>query len=140
VRYLIGDRGQAKGVSGGTQRSVKKLPSDPSAVPEARRFASEMLDHLGTDGDIVDKTRLLVTELATNAVMHAHTPIRLTVEPAQPGVRVEVRDNDPDPLEPPCRPDPDAEGGRGLWLGSLLARSWGVNRNDRGKTVWFEVD
>ena len=120
-------------------RAVTKLPNDPSAVPAARRFASQQLMDF-PEADVVDKTRLLVTELATNAVMHARSPIRLTVEPGPDRVRVEVRDDDPRPLDPPHAPDPDATSGRGLWLVSAIACSWGVNRNDRGKTIWFEVD
>jgi len=127
-------------VNGGHERSVTRLPSDPSAVPAARRFASQAVAHLGHHGEVLDKTRLLVTELATNAVMHANSEIRLSVVPDDDKVRVEVRDDDPNPIQPPCRPDPQAEHGRGLWLVAAMANSWGVNRNDKGKTVWFEVD
>jgi anti-sigma regulatory factor (Ser/Thr protein kinase) len=132
--------GKPKGVRGGTPRSVTNLPNAPSAVPQARQFASGILAAIGRGSDTIEKARLLVTELATNAVVHAQTPIRVTVEPVADRVRIEVRDDDPEPLDPPCQPDPSAEVGRGLWLVSLLACSWGVNRNERGKTVWFEVD
>lgn len=118
---------------------VTKLPSDPSAVPAARRFVSQAVIHHGGHGPVLDKSQLLVTELTTNAVVHAHSPIRLSVHSEGDHVRVEVRDDDPRPLEPPCQPDVDAESGRGLWLVSALSCSWGVNRNERGKTVWFEV-
>lgn len=120
-------------------RAVTTLPSDPSAVAAARRFASRTLVDLGRQDEVIDKTKLLVTELTTNAVMHAHSPIRLTVGAVEGRVRVEVRDDDPEPLDSPHRPDPEAESGRGLWMVSALSTSWGVNRNARGKTVWFEV-
>jgi anti-sigma regulatory factor (Ser/Thr protein kinase) len=121
------------------ERAVTKLPSDPSAVPAARRFASQHL--LGFEGrpEVVDKARLLVTELATNAVLHARSPIRLTVESRQDNVRVEVRDDDPRPIPPPLAPAASATSGRGLWLVDALSNDWGVNRNERGKTIWFEV-
>ena len=122
-------------------RAVTKLPSDPSAVPAARRFASQAVVDLGGDEEALDKTKLLVTELTTNAVMHAQSEIRLSVEPVDDDrVRIEVRDDDPSPIAPPCRPDPEATSGRGLWLVSALANAWGINRNARGKTIWFEVD
>jgi anti-sigma regulatory factor (Ser/Thr protein kinase) len=121
-------------------RAVTKLASDASAVPAARRFASQMLIDCGGCDDVVDKTRLLVTELTTNAVVHAHSPIRLTVEPHDDHVRVEVRDDDPCPPPPPREPDADATSGRGLWLVDALANRWGVNHNERGKTIWFEVE
>lgn len=127
-------------MTGADQRAVTKLPGNESAVRAARRFASQTITHHGMHGDVLDKARLLVTELATNAVQHAHSPIRLSVTPRDDMVRVEVRDDDPTPLQPPRRPELDAESGRGLWLVECLSCSWGVNRNEKGKTVWFEVD
>jgi anti-sigma regulatory factor (Ser/Thr protein kinase) len=126
-------------MSYGGERAVTRLPADASAVPAARRFASQALIHQGAHGDLLDRTQLLVTELTTNSVVHAHSPIRLSVFPGPDSVRVEVRDDDPTPLEAPHMPEPDAEGGRGLWLVAALARRWGINGNERGKTVWFEV-
>lgn len=125
---------------GGGEREVTTLPSDPSAVPAARRFVSQAVIDRGGHGPMLDKTQLLVTELTTNAVMHAHSPIRVSVMPEPDHVRVEVRDDDPRPLCAPRRPRPEAESGRGLWLVDALSTTWGINHNERGKTVWFEVD
>ena len=126
---------------GSDERVVTRLPGDPSAVPAARRFAGQAAADYGADPECIDTTKLLVTEVATNAVLHAGSPIRLTVtNDAHDSLRVEVRDDDPTPPPLPEVPDPDATSGRGLWLVSALARRWGVNRNTKGKTVWFEVD
>lgn len=35
--------------------------------------------------------------------------------------------------------DPEEEGGRGLILVRVLARTWGVAERDVGKTVWAEL-
>jgi anti-sigma regulatory factor (Ser/Thr protein kinase) len=121
-------------------REVTKLPAATSAVPAARRFVSQAVIDCGGHGPLLDKTRLLVTELATNAVLHAHSPIRVSVMPGEDHVRVEVRDDDPRPIRAPRPPAPDDESGRGLWLVDALATTWGVNANHLGKTVWFEVD
>src|SRR3954454_16295506 len=99
----------------GGERSVTRLPNDPSAVPTARRFASQAVASYGGNEEVLDKTRLLVTELTTTAVLHAHSAIRLSVEPIDGVMRVEVRDDDPRPLQQPSRPEPDATRGRGLW-------------------------
>jgi anti-sigma regulatory factor (Ser/Thr protein kinase) len=125
---------------GGAQRVVTNLPANPSAVPAARRFAAQAMSHMGIHGETMDRTQLLVTELATNAVQHAHSAIRLSVVPDPGRVRVEVRDDDPSVPPAPRKPDADAEHGRGLWLVSALSERWGVNANDKGKTVWFEVN
>jgi anti-sigma regulatory factor (Ser/Thr protein kinase) len=124
---------------GTADRAVTKLPGTQAAVPAARRFAHDTISARGINGDVLETAELLVTELTTNAVVHAHSPIRVSVLPHDHRIRVEVRDDDPTPLQPPCRPAADAEGGRGLWLVAALASSWGVNRNAKGKTVWFEV-
>ena len=124
-------------MDGGHDRAVTRLPSDPSAVPAARRFTSQAITQSGGHGDLLDKTQLLVTELTTNAVLHARSPIRLSVTPGPDRVRVEVRDDDPRPLAAPSRPDPESLQGRGLWLVDAIATSWGVNSNEKGKTVWF---
>jgi anti-sigma regulatory factor (Ser/Thr protein kinase) len=116
-----------------------KLAGTAAAVPAARRFASDTMIEQGIEVDVRETAELLVTELTTNAVIHAHSPIRVSVLPHDHCVRVEVRDDEPMPLQPPCRPAADAEHGRGLWLVASLASSWGINRNEKGKTVWFEV-
>ena len=71
--------------------------------------------------------------------LHARTELVLRVELREDLLHLAVRDGSPqllrlvtDPV-----PDPEAEGGRGLWLVEQLARAWGVNRHpDGGKVVW----
>ena len=89
------------------------------------------------DNTLVDRAVLLVGELVTNAVVHARTDLRLRVELRGDLLHLAVRDGSPWQLRPATIPDPEAEGGRGLWLVDQLARSWGVNRHpDGGKVVW----
>ena len=116
-----------------------KLPPRPSSVPAARHFADAALAAIGVGRAQRDTARLLVSELATNVVVHARTDMRLTVLPAHDRVRVEVRDDDPNRPPTPRTPDTTAVDGRGMVLVDALATSWGVNGNERGKTVWFEV-
>lgn len=114
------------------------LPPRPESVPAARHFASDAASEMGAKRSVVD-TELLVSELATNAVLHARTPMRVSVLLHGERVRVEVRDDDP--TLPQQRPlDPLSPGGRGIVLVELLARAWGINHNERGKTVWFELE
>jgi anti-sigma regulatory factor (Ser/Thr protein kinase) len=114
------------------------LPPRPESVPAARHFASDAASEMGAKRTVTD-TELLVSELATNAVLHARTPMRVSVLLHDDRVRVEVRDDDPT-LPEQRQPDPLSPGGRGIMLVELLARAWGINHNERGKTVWFELE
>src|SRR5699024_8169974 len=86
---------------------------------------------------------LLVTELATNAVVHGRPPCRLRVHTGQEWLRIAVSDTDP---HPPVvlNPGPDVDHGRGLLLVTTLADAWGVDRTRHpagqdGKVVWAEA-
>lgn len=82
---------------------------------------------------------LLANELVTNAIVHARSPVELTVELIQGGVRVEVTDTSP--ASPSRRVAGRlATSGRGLELVETMATAWGVEQlNGNGKCVWFEV-
>jgi PAS domain S-box-containing protein len=109
----------------------------PDAVPAARRFTVEALAHL--DEDVVDAAGLVVTELATNAVLHGSAPFRLVVSSqAEGGARIEVHDSS---RAVPVRPRPGGDGmtGRGLALVDAVAADWGVMATEEGKYVWAEL-
>ena len=113
------------------------LPPVAGSVPAARHFAVEAITSMGA-ADLASEAELLVSELAANAVLHAGTPMRVSVLRCDHHVRVEVRDDDPN-LPRRVTPDPMAQHGRGVMLVDMLASAWGINGNDRGKTVWFEL-
>jgi anti-sigma regulatory factor (Ser/Thr protein kinase) len=113
------------------------LPADPRSVPAARHFTTEALRALGAS-DVLDEAELLVSELAANVVMHAQTPMRVSILGRSDRVRVEVRDDDPT-LPQRRTPDAMAVDGRGVMLVDTMATAWGVNGNHHGKTVWFEL-
>jgi anti-anti-sigma factor len=93
------------------------------------------------DNTLVDRAVLVAGELVTNAVVHARTELRLRVELRGDLLHLAVRDGNPWQLRPATIPDPEAEGGRGLWLVDQLARAWGVNRYpDGGKVVWCTLN
>jgi anti-sigma regulatory factor (Ser/Thr protein kinase) len=115
-----------------------RLPPTPSSVSAARHFANEAVTTLGGCADAAERAQLLVSELATNVVVHASTPMRVSVCRPDDYLRVEVRDDEPRHPDDVGN-DLLAPGGRGLLLVDAIARAWGVNGNDRGKTVWFEL-
>lgn len=114
------------------------LPPEPASAQAARRVAGECLRawHLGR---LVPSVTLVVTELVTNALLHARTAIDVTVTQLEDGVRVAVRDGHAG--SPTVRHvDVDSTTGRGLVIVARLARRWGVERDSTGKTVWADVD
>lgn len=117
--------------------SVLELPPTTDSVPLARRFARTALRESGID---VDTVLLLVSEVVTNAVLHARSDIRLVIEDRDERVRVEVHDASPVP--PRMHHFQLASGtGRGLRMLDRLSADWGVVPVARGtgKVVWFEV-
>ena len=83
---------------------------------------------------------LLVSELATNAVLHARSDFEVTIIRSQQRVRVEVFDQNTRLPSFAIAP-PDAYSGRGLIILRELASAWGVeSHSDVGKTIWFELD
>lgn len=101
----------------------------------ARRFVQAELAESPLD---VDTAVLLVSELVTNAVLHARSPFRVLVEPGEEAIRVEVYDGSPVPPRVHTFA-PTSATGRGLRLLDRLAQTWGVTQLSDGKSVWFEV-
>ena len=109
----------------------------PESIPDARNFVSACLN--GQTRDAIDVASLLVTELATNAVVHAHGAFEVQVAVGATSIRVGVHDHDPRPPEH-LPPEPGRIGGWGIHLVDRLAADWGVDRGPAGKCVWFEID
>ncbi|MFL5910866.1 MAG: ATP-binding protein [Gaiellaceae bacterium] len=116
-----------------------------AAPAEARNGVVDGLASTVDDAVLVT-LRLLVSELATNCVQHAHADSGNRIDVAvslPPGaVRVEVSTAGP-PFEAP-RAKPalpgrmNGDGGRGLYIVDALARSWGVAPGP-ANSVWFEI-
>jgi anti-sigma regulatory factor (Ser/Thr protein kinase) len=113
------------------------LPPEPASASRARTLARERLGASCTR-DTLDTVALLVTELVTNAILHARTPLSLTLESRPGHVRICVEDESNE--RPTLRHhESDAVTGRGLALVDRLASSWGVDATTAGKVVWCEV-
>jgi hypothetical protein len=73
--------------------------------------------------------------------VHAYTELQLRLELRGDRLHIAVRDGSPRLLRLVTAPDPEAQGGRGLWLVEQLAAGWGVNRHpDGGKVVWCTLN
>lgn len=107
----------------------------------ARRFVTQALTGWDDDeGDLTDTVTLLVSELVTNAVIHAGSDVEVLVRLTSGAARIEVTDASAESVSPRDAAA-DEDSGRGLALVGTLARRWGVRpAPGGGKTVWFEVD
>ncbi len=113
------------------------VPSLPASIASVRRFAVKACSNSGLPA-LCDTVALLVSEVATNALVHGTGDVQVRVRAAGRVLRVEVRDDSP--TMPTVRTaDPLAEGGRGLALVQSLATTWGVSPQGLGKVVWFEL-
>jgi anti-sigma regulatory factor (Ser/Thr protein kinase) len=90
-------------------------------------------------GEVSVRLAALVSELATNAILHAETPFSVIVSRDSSWIRVSVRDGSP---AVPVRKDygPQHPTGRGLMIVESMADRWGVDTDADGKTVWVEID
>lgn len=113
------------------------LPAVPESISVARRFVAAALHDVHA-GAAVDDAATLVSELATNALLHARTTF--TVEVALVGDLVRIGVVDLSPAVPRVRDyGPSATTGRGMQLVARMATRWGIERSDDGKIVWFEL-
>ena len=117
----------------------QRFDQDAQTPRAARRFVTQALTALDDD-DLADTITLLVSELVTNAVIHAGSGVEVLVRLTSNAARIEVTDASADA---PIRRDATSEedSGRGLALVGSLARRWGIRPAEGGgKTVWFEVE
>jgi anti-sigma regulatory factor (Ser/Thr protein kinase) len=118
------------------RREVLALPGEASSVPQARRFLRRVLEQWGR-GEYEEAGELLVSELVTNAVLHARTDITVELADGPDGVLLCVAD-DSAGLPVLRRHTREAGTGRGLWLLDQYTAAHGVDvtRPGTGKLVW----
>ncbi|MFE0702320.1 ATP-binding protein [Streptomyces sp. NPDC058872] len=131
------------------QEATVTLPSDPASVPMARRFVVEVLDGWGFDGaaDLADAIRLMVSELATNAVLHTfgQSPTFTVDVRWEREERLHIGVTDSHPRWPRRLPAAvQQDNGRGLVIiRSLAAEAGGrlsvTPTEEGGKTVWITL-
>lgn len=115
-----------------------RFPGRPSSVRAARHLLRSRAEGHLWDGDL-DTAELLVSELVTNAVVHAGTSFELVVC-LRGGTTLRVEVVDGSAQHPTARRHSLTAGtGRGLHLLDELADRWGVAVGSKGKTVWFEL-
>lgn len=118
------------------RRHVSLDPVPPS-VGVARRFVREVLSDVPRDE--LDTPLLMASELVTNAILHARTPVELGVVVDDGRLLLCVGDRLPGGPLTPRSHSRDRPGGRGLALVADLSEHWGTVGTSGGKTVWFTL-
>jgi anti-sigma regulatory factor (Ser/Thr protein kinase) len=108
-----------------------EFPCDLAAPARARRLLTDALESAGHGGRLLADARLVITELAANAVEHARSPFSVSLRDANSTIRIRMRDASP--ALPELREESSTlSRGRGLRLVSALAAGWGVEPSADG--------
>jgi anti-sigma regulatory factor (Ser/Thr protein kinase) len=160
--FSPGDRGPepsgASGASGGSEasagpsggRQVRRLDFEDQSgvVPLARDFARQALYAWGwlpaataDQRAAAEDVLLVVSELVTNACLHAEGPEELVISCDNKVIRVEVSDKGTGQPAPRTPHRAGRPGGHGMFIVQRLCLDWGVVRAPgvAGKRVWAEL-
>lgn len=124
----------------GTSGAGRLFAPTPQVLGEVRAYVRAALRGRA-DAQLLGVAELVVCELATNAVVHARSPFRVSVVPLPgepPAVRIAVEDTSAATPRVVLRGDGDP-GGRGVRVVAALSRAWGTRATGGGKTVWAEL-
>ncbi|MGY2701518.1 ATP-binding protein [Nocardioides sp. HB32] len=110
-------------------------------MQDARRWVVETCHDIGRS-DLVECAELGVSELVTNALLHAEPPLTVRVRGTREHPRVEIRDGTVElPVLPGADPHSDDDllltFGRGLSIVARCSAAWGVEVEEDGKILWF---
>jgi CheY-like chemotaxis protein len=122
----------------GPRSAAFRVADRADEIASARRFVANHGEAWGYE-DIIDDALIVVSELVTNAIMHARSACDLRLKDAEHILRIEVIDGGHGSPELQ-RPSAHAEHGRGLLLVSAMCAAWGVDTlGDGRKMVWAEL-
>ncbi|MFJ6464217.1 ATP-binding protein [Streptomyces sp. NPDC091387] len=144
------DAGAGASSDGSAERQWRTLSlrQVSGIVPTARDFARQALHDWGwlpaSTADrraAAEDVLLVVSELVTNACLHAEGPDELRIARTPKALRVEVVDGGAGQPAPRTPHRAGRPGGHGMFIVQRLCLDWGVARvpDAPGKTVWAEL-
>ncbi len=118
--------------------SRRSFALNRNSVAASRQFVGDAVADLPKD--VRDAAILMMSELATNAIVHAATGFEVVVDRSEDSLRVAVTDvgGGVPELQSPLSSEAH---GRGLQIVQQLSDEWGMIDNDdhSSKTVWYTV-
>ncbi|WP_330294297.1 ATP-binding protein [Streptomyces sp. NBC_00503] len=134
-----GDPRRVRGPVMGQRRRLA-LRSVRGAVGKSRDFTRQTLRDWGWDGrEGAEDALLVVSELVTNAALHAHGCEELVLTSGET-LRIDVLDGVTALPRPGAERRPGVPGGHGLHLVERLSDRWGCYPHGTGKVVWAEIE
>lgn len=116
-----------------------ELAAQAISASRARDFVRGHLADRGLSY-LSDDIQLVVSELVTNALLHARTPLTVALRACGDTVLVEVKDGCPSGPSQAAAPHLETRG-RGIAIVDQLSRDWGVTAAPQGgKSVWASFD
>jgi len=116
------------------------LSASARSVQDARRWVVEACQRIGR-AELADCAEQAVSELVTNALLHAEPPLTLRLAGTATYPRIEVTDGSAKPPAPNERMTEEDEllstVGRGLGIVAMCSVAWGARIHRDGKVVWF---
>ena len=132
-------RGERDTASSAPDEVSADFAAERDAPRHARHLGAQALRGWGYGSSLVDDAQLVLSELTTNAVLHARSPFSIFLRRGPSGVRISVRDASH--TRPTMQPDdPARPSGRGLRIVAAVSVAWGVDLSAGGKTVWAELE
>jgi anti-anti-sigma regulatory factor/anti-sigma regulatory factor (Ser/Thr protein kinase) len=116
----------------------RRLWPTPDAPSRARGFTAATCAQWRVPAAAEQSLQVIATELVTNAVVHAGTPLVVVLRRSHRTIKIAVIDQD-ERLATLRRVDPSSVSGRGLMLVEAFASTWGCAETTRGKCTWASI-
>ncbi len=138
---VVHDPGAAGAIPGHLRSTelTASFPAERQSPRRARRLAASELRRWGHDEELVNEAILVLSELASNAVIHAGSPFTISVQSHDSLLRIAVRDRCPSPATTNGERGLVVRAPHGLAVIQALSTQWGVQDTPDGKIVWAEL-
>jgi anti-sigma regulatory factor (Ser/Thr protein kinase) len=117
--------------------STRVFVPTPVVIREVRAFMRDALDAWGEETLGVE-AQVIVAELASNAVLHACSPFRVSLSRTDSEIKIAVRDVSAE-LPEDVGGRVDRHGGRGISIVAALSSAWDTDPEADGKTIWAKL-